>query len=63
MMVGVSPQAMQPPGECRGVFEFWTDLAGRMGLGAQFPWRSLEELFDYRLAPTGKTGGRLWTTA
>ena len=55
MMVGVSQQAMQPPGECRGVFDFWTGLARRMGHGAHFPWRSLEELFDYRLAPAGKT--------
>ncbi|MBI2736673.1 MAG: molybdopterin-dependent oxidoreductase [Rhodospirillales bacterium] len=59
MMGGVSPKAMEPPGECRGVFSIWTGLAHRMGLGNHFPWATLEELFDYRLQP----GGLTWNDA
>ncbi|MCP5180152.1 MAG: molybdopterin-dependent oxidoreductase [Pseudomonadales bacterium] len=59
MMVGVSPAAMTAPGECRSVFEFWTGLARRMGLGEHFPWATLEELYDYRLSP----GGTTWAQA
>ena len=55
MMVGVSEQAAEAPGECRSVFYIWRELAHRMGLGEYFPWESLTDLFDYRLAPSGKT--------
>ncbi len=55
MMVGVSDQAMLPPGECRDVFYFWRELAIRMGLGEHFPWPDLEALYDSRLAPSGMT--------
>ncbi len=55
MMVGVSPAAMAPPGECRSVFDLWTGLSHRMGLGEHFPWPSLEALYDYRLSPCSKT--------
>ncbi len=51
--IQVSEQASEPPGECRGVFDFWTGLAERMDLGEHFPWRSIEELLDYKLTPTG----------
>ncbi len=52
-VIRTSEQAMQPPGECRGVYEFWRDLAHRMGLGEHFPWRTVEELYTHRLRPTG----------
>jgi len=52
-MVRVSERAMEPPGECRGVYDFWHGLAHRMGLGAHFPWRTVEEVYDHRLAKTG----------
>jgi len=55
MMGGTSPQAMEPPGECKSVFHFWTELARRMGLAEHFPWESLEALYDHRLSPCGKT--------
>ncbi len=55
MMVGVSEQAMEPPGECRSVFDFWTQLGRRMGFAEHFPWDSLEDLYDYRLTASGKT--------
>lgn len=55
MIGGFSPQAMQPPGECRSVFELWTGLAKALGLGAHFPWKTLEDLYDHRLSPSGRT--------
>ncbi len=55
MMVGVSEQAAEAPGECRSVFYIWRELAHRMGLGEHFPWETLTDLYDYRLAPSGKT--------
>ncbi len=51
----VSEKAVEPPGECRGVFDIWTGLAHRMGLGDAFPWTSIEELLDHRLEPSGMT--------
>ncbi len=55
MQAGISEQAMEPPGECRNVVYFWHALAKRMGLAAQFPWATPEQMFDYRLEPGGKT--------
>lgn len=55
MMVGISEQAMAPPGECRDVYWFWRELAVRMGIGEHFPWPTLEALYDWRLQPSGKT--------
>ncbi len=52
-VVRVSEKAMEPPGECRDVYRFWRDLAVRMGLGTHFPWATVEEVYDYRLAKTG----------
>lgn len=48
-----SEKGMEPPEECKSVFYFWKELAGRFGLGEYFPWRSIEELLDYRLKPLG----------
>jgi anaerobic selenocysteine-containing dehydrogenase len=50
-----SEQAMEPPGECRGTFTFWRELAVRMGLAEHFPWKTVEEAINYRLTPSGKT--------
>jgi anaerobic selenocysteine-containing dehydrogenase len=52
--VRTSERAVAPPGECRGVFDFWRDLAHRMGFGAHFPWRDVEELYTHRLQAFGK---------
>ncbi|MDJ0789869.1 MAG: molybdopterin-dependent oxidoreductase [Myxococcota bacterium] len=52
-VIRTSDQAMEPPGECRGVYEFWRDLAHRMGLGEHFPWATVEELYTHRLQATG----------
>ncbi|MFN0162161.1 MAG: molybdopterin-dependent oxidoreductase [Burkholderiales bacterium] len=51
IMAGVSPKAMEPPGECKGGTFFWHELARRMGLGEHFPWATDEEIINYRLEP------------
>ena len=55
MMAGLSDQAMEPPGECKDFVYFWHQLARRMGLAEQFPWKKPQELLDYRLEPSGTT--------
>lgn len=50
-----SQQAVSPPGECRSVYDFWRGLALRMGLGAHFPWPSVEAVLDHRVAKLGMT--------
>jgi anaerobic selenocysteine-containing dehydrogenase len=49
----VSEKAMEPPGECRDVYDFWRQLAVRMGFAEHFPWTNVESLLDYRLRKTG----------
>ena len=44
-----------PPVEASSTFRFWTDLAHRLGLGEHFPWKTVEDLHDHRLAPSGRT--------
>jgi len=55
----VSRKISEPPGECRDVYFFWREIAVRMGMEAQFPWRNLEELYDYRVHKTGLTWKQL----
>lgn len=52
-VIAASEKASEPPGECRSVYDFWRELAIRMGFGEHFPWKTLEELYDYRLNATG----------
>ncbi len=54
-VVRTSEKSMEPPGECRGVYDFWRDLAHRFGFGNQFPWKTVEELYTYRLQATDMT--------
>ncbi len=54
-----SQQAVVPPGECRSAYDLWRGLAVRMGLGEHFPWRTLDDLLDYRVASTGLTFAEL----
>ena len=42
-------------GECLSDIEFWLKLAQRMGYEEYFPWRSVEEIIDYVLEPSGLT--------
>lgn len=48
-----SQKVVEPPGECRGAFDFWRDLACRMGFESHFPWPTNEALLDHRLARLG----------
>lgn len=50
-----SEKAMEPPGECRDVYNFWRELAVRFGMEQHFPWKTVEEVIDHRLSPMGKT--------
>jgi anaerobic selenocysteine-containing dehydrogenase len=50
-----APKALEPPGECRDVYHFWRELALRMGMEEHFPWKNLEELYDFRVKGTGLT--------
>ena len=50
-----SEQAVAPPPQCRSVFQFWRDLGVRMGLEEHLPWRTIDEMLDYRLEPLGMT--------
>ena len=45
----------EPAGECRDWYAVAKGLADRLGLGDALPWASARELFDWRLAPLGKT--------
>ena len=39
----------------RDDYEFWRELAIRLGQGEYWPWKTLEENYDYRLGPMGYT--------
>ena len=51
----LSEKVVEPPEEACSTFQFWHDLAHRMGFGNLFPWDSIEAMLDYRLAPSGMT--------
>ncbi len=48
-------RAIQPMGERRSDYDFYRDLAIRLGFGEYFPWKTEEDLADYRLEPVGLT--------
>ena len=50
--LSLSQKVVDAPEDASGTFQFWVDLAERMGLGAHFPWDSPEDLLDYRLSPS-----------
>ncbi|MDN5344153.1 MAG: formate dehydrogenase, partial [Clostridia bacterium] len=39
--------------QCQDEYQFWHDLAHRLGIGQYFPWQDEEELNRWLLAPTG----------
>jgi anaerobic selenocysteine-containing dehydrogenase len=41
--------------ECWPDFNFWLELARRMGYHEDFPWKNVEEVMDYMLKPIGLT--------
>jgi thiosulfate reductase/polysulfide reductase chain A len=48
-------RAINPLGERRSDYDFFRELAIRFGFGDYFPWKTEEELADYRLEPMGIT--------
>ena len=50
-----SQQAVEPAGECRPVYDFWRELAVRFGFAEHFPWETVEEMLDHRVAKLGMT--------
>ena len=50
-----SQQAVAPAGESRPVYDFWRGLAVRFGFGNRFPWETVEEMLDHRVAKLGMT--------
>ena len=53
--LALSEKLADPPEQASSSFQFWTDLAHRMGLGEHFPWKTLEDMLTYRLEPSGQT--------
>jgi len=46
-------RAIEPMGERRSDYDVFRGLAIRLGFGEFFPWKTEEELAEYRLAPLG----------
>lgn len=46
-------KAFDPPGECWSDFKFLRELGVRMG--QHWPWKTLEEVYDWQLEPMGYT--------
>jgi thiosulfate reductase/polysulfide reductase chain A len=47
------PKAMEPLFERRDDYQFWRELGIRMGQAEYWPWKTVEEVCDYRFAPLG----------
>jgi len=48
-------KVVEPLYERKDEYYFYRELALRLGQSEHWPWRTLEEAFDYRLEPMGKT--------
>ncbi|MDI6616492.1 MAG: molybdopterin-dependent oxidoreductase, partial [Syntrophaceae bacterium] len=53
--VRIQEQVIAPIGESRPNWRIIFDLARRIGLEKEFPWRTAEEAIDYQLEPAGIT--------
>jgi hypothetical protein len=49
------PKGIGPLFERRDDYQFWRGLATRLGQAEHWPWQTVEEVWDYRLAPVGLT--------
>ncbi len=49
------PKGIGPLFERRDDYQFWRGLALRLGQAEHWPWQTVEEVWDYRLAPAGLT--------
>ena len=53
------PRGIEPLYERRNTYDFWRGLAVRLGQGEHWPWKTIDEVWDYRLSPLGLTFNRL----
>ncbi len=53
------PRGIEPLHERRNPYDFWRCLGVRLGQEEQWPWETVDEVWDYRLAPVGLTFNRL----
>jgi anaerobic selenocysteine-containing dehydrogenase len=53
------PKGIGPLFERRDDYQFWRGLALRMGQEEHWPWETVEEVWNYRLAPVGLTFDQL----
>jgi len=51
-----SQRPIKPLYERRTDYEFWRELGLRLGQNEYWPWKSLEEVYEYRLKPLGFEG-------
>ncbi|USG62501.1 molybdopterin-dependent oxidoreductase [Sneathiella marina] len=51
----LSQKIAEPPEQASSTFQFWTDLAHRMGFAEHFPWSSLDDMLDHRLSRSNRT--------
>jgi anaerobic selenocysteine-containing dehydrogenase len=49
------PKSVEGKYDRRDDYDVWRGLGLRLGQGADWPWKTLEDLYDYRLAPIGVT--------
>jgi anaerobic selenocysteine-containing dehydrogenase len=47
------PRGVDPLYERRNTYDFWRGLALRLGQEAHWPWETVDQVWDYRLAPVG----------
>ncbi|MFH1488567.1 MAG: molybdopterin-dependent oxidoreductase [Pseudomonadota bacterium] len=53
------PRALEPLYERRNTYDFWRGLGLRLGQAEHWPWETIDDVWDYRLAPLGLTFEKL----
>ena len=53
------PRGIEPLYERRNTYDFWRGLAVRLGQIEHWPWKNVDEVWDYRLSPMGLTFDQL----
>jgi anaerobic selenocysteine-containing dehydrogenase len=53
------PRGIEPLHERRNPYDFWRGLGVRLGQEEHWPWETVDEVWDYRLAPVGLTFNKL----
>ena len=53
------PRGIEPLHERRNTYDFWRGLGVRLGQEEHWPWETVDEVWDYRLAPVGLTFDKL----